>query len=160
MRIDRLDLDRFGCFTGCSLDLSAPGTHVIVGHNAAGKITAMAAIRQLFFGISARSSHAFNHASRDHRIGALLRSDCGELLEIARVKRQADTLRDGSDNVLDESVFTRLIHGIDADVFARLFTAGHEEIASGGHKLLTSDGELGRALFSASRGSADINAVL
>jgi hypothetical protein len=58
VRIDRLDFKRFGCFTDCTLDLSGPGTHLVVGLNEAGKTTGMAAIRQLLFGIPMRSPHA------------------------------------------------------------------------------------------------------
>ncbi len=36
----------------------------------------------------------------------------------------------------------------------------HEEIMAGGEALLDSDGEVGRALFSAGRGTTDLNAVL
>lgn len=160
MRIDRLDLKRFGCFTDCTLDLSAPGTHLVVGLNEAGKTTAMAAIRQLLFGIPVRSPHAFVHEMRDLCLGAVLRDEGGELLEITRVKRQTDTLRGPQGEVLDEAVLARFRHDVDEAVYARLFTIGHDEIARGGEALLVSDGELGRALFSASRGTTDLNAVL
>ena len=160
MRIDRLDLKRFGCFTDCTLDLSGPGTHLVVGLNEAGKTTAMAAIRQLLYGIPVRSPHGFLHGMRDLCLGALLRDEGGELLEITRVKRQADTLRDPQGETLDEGVLARFRHDVDEAVYASLFTIGHDEIARGGEALLVSDGELGRALFSASRGTTDLNAVL
>lgn len=160
MKIERLDLTRFGCFTGVTLDLSRPGTHVVVGANEAGKTTGKAAIRQLLFGIPVRSPHAFRHEMRDLCLGALLRDDAGELLEIIRVKRLADTLRDRHGEVLDESVLARFRHDIDEAVYASLFAIGHDEIARGGEALLVSDGELGRALFSASRGTTDLTAVL
>lgn len=160
MRIDRLDLKRFGCFTDCTLDLSGPGTHLVVGLNEAGKTTAMAAIRQLLYGIPVRSPHAFLHEMRDLCLSAVLRDEGGELLEITRVKRQADTLRDPHGEILDEAVLARFRHDIDEAVYASLFTIGHDEIARGGEALLVSDGELGRALFSASRGTTDLNAVL
>ena len=73
MRIEQLDLQRFGCFTDCSLDLSGPGTHLVVGPNEAGKTTAMAAIRQLLYGIPMRSEYGFLHELRDLRLGAVLR---------------------------------------------------------------------------------------
>ncbi len=160
MRIDRLDLERFGCFTDCSLDLSGPGTHVVVGLNETGKTTAMAAIRQLLFGIPVRSPHAFLHEKRDLRLGAVLRDTGGEQLEITRVKRQADTLLDVRGEILAEAVLARFRHDVDEALYASLFNIGHDEIVHGGEALLDSDGELGRALFSASRGTSDLNAVL
>ena len=44
MRIERLDLTRFGMFTDVVLELLPVGVNVIVGANEAGKTTAMAAI--------------------------------------------------------------------------------------------------------------------
>jgi uncharacterized protein YhaN len=160
VRIDRLDLKRFGCFTDCTLDLSGPGTHLVVGLNEAGKTTGMTAIRQLLFGIPIHSPHAFLHDMRDLCLGAVLRDDAGEMLEITRLKRQADTLRGSQGEILDEAVLARFLHDVDGAVYASLFTIGHDEIARGGEALLVSDGELGRALFSASRGTTDLNAVL
>jgi len=93
MRINRLDLTRFGLFTDISLDLSAPGTHLVLGHNEAGKTTAMAAIEQLLYGIPVRTTHAFHHEMRDLRLGALLADDEGKTLEIVRVKKQSNTLQ-------------------------------------------------------------------
>ncbi|MCP4962412.1 MAG: AAA family ATPase [Actinomycetia bacterium] len=160
MRIHRLDLTRFGPFTDVSLDLSAPGTHLVLGHNEAGKTTAMAAIEQLLYGIPVRTPHAFLHEMRDLRLGALLADDEGETLEIIRVKRQSGTLQTPGGDVIDEARLARLLHDVARDVFASLFAIGHEEIVAGGEALLDSDGEVGRALFSASRGTTDLTAVL
>lgn len=160
MRLDRLDLIRFGCFTDCSLDLSRPGVHVVVGPNEAGKTTAMIAIGQLLFGLPHRSVHAFEHALRDLSIGARLRDDAGEILEVVRVKRNVGTLRDLRGDVLDDRVLADLLCAVDENLFSTLFSIGHDEIVRGGAALLANDGELGRALFGASRGTTDLNAIL
>ena len=160
MRINRLDLTRFGLFTDISLDLSAPGTHLVLGHNEAGKTTAMAAIEQLLYGIPVRTTHAFHHEMRDLRLGALLADDEGKTLEIVRVKKQSNTLQAPDGDTIEESRLAKLLHDVAEEVFTRLFTIGHEEIVAGGDALLDSDGEVGRALFSASRGTTDLTAVL
>jgi len=160
MRIHRLDLTRFGLFTDVSLDLSAPGTHLMVGHNEAGKTTAMAAIEQLFYGIPVRTTHAFLHEMRDLRLGALLADDDGQTLEIIRVKKQSNTLQAPDGETIEEARLVKLLHDVAEEVFSSLFTIGHEEIVAGGEALLDSDGEVGRALFSASRGTTDLTAVL
>ena len=59
MRIERLDLTRFGMFTDVALNLLPTGVNVIVGANEAGKTTAMAAIRELLYGMPHRSDYAF-----------------------------------------------------------------------------------------------------
>ncbi len=160
MKINQLDLVAFGSFTDCVIDLSGPGTHLVVGPNEAGKSTAMEAVRQLFFGIPVRSQHAFLHEMRDLRLRAVLRDDSGELLEITRIKRQADTLRGPRDEIIDDAVLARFLHDVNETVYANLFTIGSDEIARGAEVLLASDGEVGRSLFSASRGTTDLNAVL
>ena len=160
MRILRLDLTRFGLFTDVSLDLSAPGTHLVLGHNEAGKTTAMAAIEQLLYGIPVRTNHAFLHEMRDLRLGALLADDEGATLDIIRVKKQSNTLQAPDGGTIDEARLAKLLHDVAEEVFTSLFTIGHEEIVAGGEALLDSDGEVGRALFSASRGTTDLTAVL
>jgi len=160
VRIERLDLTRFGGFTDRSIDLTGDGVQVIVGANEAGKTTAMAAIRQLLYGIPPQSAHDYLHAYQDMRIGACLRIDGGESREVVRLKRNANPLRDADDLPIDETTFARWCHDIDQSVFASLFAIGHDEIASGGAALLESDGDLGRAVFSVSRGTTDLNAVL
>lgn len=160
MRLLRLDLTRFGHFTDERLDLSAPGTHVVVGHNEAGKTTAMAAIEQLLYGIPVRTNHAFVHEMRDLRLAALLAGHDGATLDIVRVKKQANTLQDPTGDPIADDVLATLLHDVTRDVFTSLFAIGHEEIVDGGKALLDSDGEIGRALFSASRKTTDLTAVL
>ncbi len=160
MRIERLDLTRFGGFTDRSIDLSGDGVHVIVGANEAGKTTAMVAIRQLLYGIPPQSQHDYLHSYQEMRIGACLRVDGGSRREVVRLKRNVNPLRDADDVPIDETTFARWCHDIDQSVFASIFAIGHDEIASGGAALLESDGDLGRAVFSVTRGTTDLNAVL
>ena len=160
MRIQRLDLTRFGAFTDTSLDLSAPGTHLVLGHNEAGKTTAMAAIEQLLYGIPVRTTHAFLHEMRDLRLGALLANEDGETLEMVRVKKKSNTVITPDGDPIDEATLAKLVHNVTEEVFTSLFSIGHEEIVAGGEALLDSKGEVGRALFSASRGTTDLAAVL
>ncbi len=160
MRIERLDLTRFGGFTDRSLDLAGDGVHVIVGANETGKTTAMAAIRQLLYGIPIQSSHDYLHSYQDMRIGARLRIAGGEVREIVRLKRNSNALRDPSDSPIDESTLASWLYDVDQSLYGSLFEISHQEIASGGDALLESDGDLGRAVFSASRGTTDLNTVL
>lgn len=160
MRLDRFDLTRFGPFTNVTLDLSAPGVHLIRGRNESGKTTMMAAVHQLLFEIPTRTRLDFVHEKRDLRLAALVANEEGKTLEIVRVKKRSDTLQDQNGNTLDEDLLTKLLHDVSADVYGSLFNIGHDEIASGGEALLESEGELARALFSASRGTTDLTSVL
>ena len=74
MRLNRLDLTRYGHFTGRSLSfpLPAPGApdlHVIYGANEAGKSTLLTAWLDLLFGIHLQSRNAFLHPGPTMRIG-------------------------------------------------------------------------------------------
>ena len=60
MRLNRLDLTRYGKFTDRSLDFGAPAPgkadlHIVYGPNEAGKSTALSAFLDLLFGIEPRS---------------------------------------------------------------------------------------------------------
>ena len=66
MRIDRLDLVRYGKFTGRSLDFGEirrerPDFHLVYGPNEAGKSTLFSAFLDLLFGIDNRSTYGFLH---------------------------------------------------------------------------------------------------
>ncbi|MEQ1908314.1 MAG: AAA family ATPase [Vicinamibacterales bacterium] len=160
MRIERLDLTRFGMFTDAALDLLPAGVNVIVGANEAGKTTAMAAIRELFYGMPHRSDYAFVHATQDLRVGAVLTDETGAQLAITRIKRKSGTLRSPADEVLDESVLRAFLRDVDARVYETLFSISHEEITTGGESLLKNDGELGQALFGAGTGLTRLNKAM
>lgn len=61
MRINRLDLLRYGKFTDRSIFLpqSNQDFHLIIGPNEAGKSTIRSAILDLFFGVENRSAYNF-----------------------------------------------------------------------------------------------------
>src|ERR1700742_2875069 len=98
MRIQRLDLLRYGHFTDASIDLRMGNTdlHVIFGPNEAGKSTAMAAIEDVLFGIPTTSPRNFLHDYAAMRIGAILDFD-GKALEVRRRKGNKDTLLGAND---------------------------------------------------------------
>ena len=68
MRLARLDLVRYGKFTGRTLDFGAapagrPDLHIVYGPNEAGKSTVFSAFLDLLFGIRAlkEPNYAFLH---------------------------------------------------------------------------------------------------
>lgn len=160
MRFARFNLVKFGMFTDTELDLLAEGVNVIVGANEAGKTTTMAAMHQLLYGIPLRSSHSYIHSNSDLRIGAVLRDNDGDEFELYRIKRNIGSLRAADDAVVGEEVLATILGGVGADVYASLFSIGHEEIVSGGQALLKSEGELGRALFAAGTGLTQLNSIM
>ncbi|QVQ50886.1 AAA family ATPase [Spiractinospora alimapuensis] len=159
MRIARLDLTAFGPFTDLSLDLSAPGLHVVHGPNEAGKSSALAALGALLYGIPNRTTHDFVHAKRDLRLGARIDDGAGTTLELVRHKRNKNPLTDADGTPIGEDALAPLLNGISAEVFTSTFALTLAELKNGGDALLRGEGDLGRALFSA-QSSQDLTAVL
>ena len=170
MRIARLDLTRYGKFSDRQFDfgpapVSGSDFHIVYGLNEAGKSTAAAAILDLLFGIEKHSAYGVGrgragvpnwHAYNAMRIGALLELG-GRPYEVARLKRDRNSLVDASDRPLDESLLTAELAGVDREAFHMMFSLDDESLEKGGEAILASHGDLGQLLFSASAGLADIS---
>jgi uncharacterized protein YhaN len=159
MRIERLDLIRYGRFTDCSVDFSAPGLHLVVGPNEAGKSTMRDAVADLLYGIPRQTSYGYLHDKRDLRIGGLLRAHDGRTLEVLRLKRDRESLRTTGDAKLEQSELDAILAGVTRDDFTTTFAIDHEELRRGGTALLLGEGDLGKALFE-SRSSAQLTVLL
>jgi uncharacterized protein YhaN len=159
MRIDELQLIAFGPFTDIVIDLSGgqEGFHLIYGPNEAGKSSALRALRHLLYGIPARSTDNFLHPYPKMRIGAILGSGNGDTLKFIRRKGRSNTLR-GPDDValLEETLLHRFISGIDSDLFTTMFGIGYEDLVRGGQDIIQGGGDVGRLVFSAGSGIANL----
>src|SRR6266446_4728663 len=93
MRIQRLDLLRYGRFTDTHIELPASDSdiHIVFGPNEAGKSTALSAIEDLLFGIPNNSRYNFLHDYGSMRVGAVLDTG-GKSLQVRRRKGHRDTL--------------------------------------------------------------------
>ena len=170
MRIARLDLTRYGKFSDRRFDFGpAPvggsDFHIVYGLNEAGKSTAAAAILDLLFGIEKHSAYGVGrgragvpnwHAYNAMRIGARLELG-GRPYEVARLKRDKNSLVDANDRPLDESLLTAELAGVDRESFHMMFSLDDESLEKGGEAILASRGDLGQLLFSASAGLAEIS---
>jgi uncharacterized protein YhaN len=170
VRIARLDLTRYGKFSDRRFDFGlAPvggsDFHIVYGLNEAGKSTAAAAILDLLFGIEKHSAYGVGrgragvpnwHAYNAMRIGARLELG-GRPYEVARLKRDKNSLVDANDRPLDESLLTAELAGVDRESFHMMFSLDDESLEKGGDAILASRGDLGQLLFSASAGLAEIS---
>ena len=165
MRISRLDLTRYGRFSDYRLDFgpaapSGSDFHIVYGLNETGKSTAAAAILDLLFGVEKQSAYGAAkgrasvpnwHAYNTMRIGARLELG-GRAYEVARLKREKNSLVDGNDRPLDESWLSAELAGADRDAFHMMFSLDDDSLEKGGEAILASHGDLGQLLFSASAG--------
>ena len=155
MRIDRLDLIRYGSFTNRSIELPlAPADlHILFGPNEAGKSTARTAIGDLLFGVPARTPLAFRHEPSSLRIGARLDGEEGRV-EFIRRKGTKNTLLgpDGLPIAGREEVLPLCPGAVDRPFFERMFSLDHERLQTGGREILQARDEVGQILFCAGSG--------
>lgn len=162
MKIESLHLIAFGPFTNLSIDLSGgrEGFHLLYGHNEAGKSSALRALRQLLYGIPERSGDNFLHPYPRMRIGAVLKASDGRTLEIIRRKGRAGTLRAGDDTTMvEDAELQQLLQGVDTDLFATMFGISHQDLVQGGKDIILGGGEVGRLVFSAGSGIANLREI-
>ena len=160
MRLNRLDLTRYGRFTDLSVDFGpAPGDgpdlHVIYGPNEAGKSTLLTGWLDLLFQIPARSTMDFLHPYATMQLGAELEID-GRTHRLVRVKGNKNTLHDGHNTPIGEALLQAGLRGLDRESYSRMFSLNGQTLIEGGESILASKGDLGQLLFSASAGLADL----
>jgi uncharacterized protein YhaN len=162
MRLKRLDLTRYGKFTGHVIDFGdrpngGPDLHFIYGPNEAGKSTALAAYLDLLFKIG--NHYNFLHDYDAMRVGACLEFD-GGVQEFVRIKRNRNDLLDGNGLPISEAIIAGQLGGIDRQSYRAMFSLDDDTLEAGGESILASKGDLGQLLFSASAGLADLSRTL
>jgi len=130
MRLDRLDLTRYGRFTDAQPDFPAPAPgapdlHVIFGPNEAGKSTLFSAWLDLLYGVPLRTRYDFLHPGPTMQIGAKL-THAGGVLEALRLKRNGLSLQDANGqgdagfDVLIACAFNYDAHSSEFDKLGRI----------------------------------------
>lgn len=163
MRIERLSLDFFGHFTGKVLDFGKAGQasdfHVIYGSNEAGKTTVMEAYLRLLYGFPHREPYGFQHQRQNLRISGLLDIG-GETRLFTRLPSRSGNLRGEADAAIPETAIASHLGGLSLDDYRSLLCLDDDTIEKGGEDIASARGDIGRLLFSAAAGVADLNAVL
>jgi len=160
MRLNRLDLTRYGKFTDDSIVFDRPGNggpdlHIIYGLNEAGKSTLFSAFLDLLFGIGLQSPYNFLHAYSAMRIGGQLEFAAGSR-EFVRVK-QRNGLLDSQGNPISDAVIQQELGGIERTAYCTMFSLDSASFEEGGESILASQGELGQMLFAASAGLTEFS---
>ena len=121
MRLDRLDLTRYGKFTERSLDFGAaqpgkPDFHLVYGPNEAGKSTLFSAYLDVLFGIERTSAYGFLHPYPLMRVGGRF-SIGAEHHEAYRLKRNQASLVTADDRPLPDTLFGAVLGGMDRNAY-------------------------------------------
>ncbi len=160
MRIARLDLLRYGKFTGKTISLPAAARdfHLIAGPNEAGKSTLRDAIQDLLFGIEPRSRYNFLHPHSEMCLGARLEA-AGGALDFHRVKARSNALRTPVGERLPDSALTPFLGPVDRNFFDQMFGLNHERLINGGKQILNASNDIGRILFQAAAGIGSLGEI-
>ncbi|HZW13377.1 MAG TPA: AAA family ATPase, partial [Noviherbaspirillum sp.] len=160
MRFQRLDLLKYGKFTGRSIEfpVSTRDFHLIVGPNEAGKSTTRSAILDLLFGIPARSAMAFLHPLNELRLGASIANKV-DSLEFHRAKAQKQTIRTPADSVLPDNTLVPYLGTADRNFFDQMFGLDHGRLVAGGNSILNAENDVGQVLFQSAAGIASLGKI-
>ncbi len=160
MRINRLDLIRYGKFTKRTVDFprAEHDFHVIVGANEAGKSTIRSAIQDLLYGIPKNTVHGFLHPMPDMRLGGLI-EHAQDTLEFHRSKGNSKTLRSAADGVLPDGALATYLGATDREFFTKMFGLDHTRLVAGGHSILSASDDLGQILFQSAAGIGSLGAI-
>jgi uncharacterized protein YhaN len=161
MRLNRLNLTRYGKFTDFSLDFGPretgkPDFHVVFGLNEAGKTTVLSAYLDLLFGIDKSSGYKFLHGYDTMQVGGVLEF-ASVAREFVRVKK---SLLDAKGQIVLESAIAGELSGLSRSDYKLKFSLDAETLEKGGDAILASKGDLGELLFQASAGVADLSQKL
>ena len=159
MRLARLDLISYGCFTNASFELpqGERDVHIVFGSNESGKTTSLMAIADLLFGIQEQSPYNFLHEYQTMRIGAMLENGA-ERLDFRRRKGRRETILgpDGFPMVGDEGLLGPFLGGASRAFFDRMFNLSHDRLAEGGRAIIEAEDDVGQMLFSAGTGLSSL----
>ena len=168
MRINQLNLWRYGKFTDFSLDFGAPQSgkpdlHIVYGPNEAGKTTLMSAYLDFLFGFPgarAKAKHYnFQHDNNALKIGAVLNID-NETIDLRRVKKTKNNLLDTNDQTTSEGKLQQQLASLSKTSYANMFSLNDVTLKEGGESILASEGDLGQLLYAATTGVAQLSDAL
>lgn len=160
MRLNRLDLTRYGRFTDQTLPFPPPqpgnpDLHVIYGPNEAGKSTFLQGWLDLLFQIPSQSGMSFLHPYNSMLLGAELEID-GQIHKVSRVKKRDHSLLDAHGTPIGEALIHGGLRGLNRSSYAAMFSLNRQTLDEGGESILASKGDLGELLFQASAGLTDL----
>lgn len=160
MRFARIDLDRYGCFTGQTLDFGPASPdgdlHLVYGPNEAGKSTLRDACIDFLFGFPHQTRYGYLHANDLLQIGAHLEAG-SQSLEGRRIKRNKNSLLGSDGEPVSEAALEAVLGNVSRMSYEQMFSLDEDSLEAGGEEILRSEGDLGELLFSAASGLSSLS---
>jgi uncharacterized protein YhaN len=154
VRLRALEIEHFGIFAQCRLELPGDGLHVLFGANEAGKSTLLQLIREVLFGFPVRSGYVFPEHAGELAATATLELADGTALRFRRRKGRVqevvgEVLATG--DPLDKAALQRYLGHASAELFQHVFGFSLQELAAGEQSL--QDARLSEALYGGALGA-------
>jgi uncharacterized protein YhaN len=166
MRLNRLDLTRYGRFSDAEIALPTPkgdsaDVTVIYGPNEAGKSTAFTAYLELLFGMKARDHpYDFRFKRSDLLVGAELELPNRGKVILQRNSKKAQSLLDDQGRPVEETFLNAALHGLGRDDYVERFSLNDEGLRKGGARIAGAQGDLGQLLHAGVSGLTSMASTL
>jgi uncharacterized protein YhaN len=163
MRLNRLDLQRYGIFTDEVINFGdpipgEPDFHIIYGPNEAGKSTTFAAFLDLLFGIEPKTRYGFLH-DKSMLVGADLTLSGGRMV-LRRIKGKENSLHDEYDKPTFNGPLVADLGSLNRASYGTIYSLDETVLERGGEEIMKSNGDLGQLLYSASAGLSGLSKKL
>lgn len=166
MRLNRLDLIRYGRFDGSKIELPRPAdgnpdVTVIYGPNESGKSTAFKGFLELLFGMKAGTHpYAFKFGRNDLLVGAEVDIPDRGVMVLRRNGKRTQSLLDHHDCPVEETILSSALHGLGEDDYVERFSLNDTELREGGKRIAGAKGDLGQLLHAGVSGLTNIAETL
>ncbi len=152
MRLNRLDLIRYGRFKDATISFpkptdGRPDVTVIFGQNEAGKSTAFNAFLELLFGFKGGAHpYAFRFDRSDLVVGAELDLPERGATVLRRNSKRTQSLLDTNERPINEVILSGALHGLTRDAYEERFSLNEKGLREGGERIAGAQGDLGQLL--------------
>ncbi len=166
MRLNRLDLTRYGRFKDAQITMPKPqgdasDVTLIYGPNEAGKSTAFTAYLEVLFGMKARDHpYDFRFKRSDLLVGAELEFPTHGPMVVQRNGKKTQSLLDDQGRPIDDTFLSAALHGLGRDDYVERFSLNDEGLRQGGARIAAAQGDLGQLLHAGVSGLTTIAATL
>lgn len=166
MRLNRLDLTRYGRFKDAQITMPLPPAEtsdvtVIYGPNEAGKSTAFNAYLELLFGMKIRDHpYEFQFKRSDLLVGAELAIPSRGTMVLQRNSKRNQSLLDHQGRPIEETILSSALHGLSRDDYVERFSLNDDGLRAGGARIANAQGDLGQLLHAGVSGLTTIATTL
>jgi uncharacterized protein YhaN len=160
LRIDRIDLRKYGHFDGQCLDFTSHKGKliIVVGPNEAGKTMTLKAVCHWLYGFPKNMGGECHRLGNEVLVGGKL--SAATTLECLRTRKKKSPLvaLDGK-TAIESELLHACLGDITEERFVGLFGLSHAELREGGKEIAAGQGHLGKALFAAASGLSGLRSL-